>query len=249
MNTVTPENALARIKTTEPKHHAKPIEHLVAELEQIAVAVMEELPSFKARGIAEGFCKAAPVISNEVKRTESVWAQSRGGTPAEKMAWKLVYPEVKELRNTFVDSLEMQLIDTPEAMRTIDEINEGDGPEDNLLDISKAVELARLYPAEAKAAGYSEDAVTEIALKAKEYSAIYAKTLALPGGSIPAKQDRDRARTFAELYLSRVRFHADRVFRGNEEKRAKFTSKYSAKKSAESRAKKKAQDAESKAVE
>jgi len=233
MNTVTPENVIVRIRATDPVDYSKPVEHLVAELDQAAEALMEELASFTARGVSEAFCKTAPIIRDEVKRSESVWSNSRGGTPQQKEAWKNAYPEVLELRDTFVDSLEILLIDNPDAMRTIAEINEGDGPENNLLDLSKAVELARRYPVQAKAAGYSEESVSEIALKAKEYSTVYAKTLALPGGSIPAKQDRDRARTFAEHYLSRVRFLADRVFRGQPEKRAKFTSKYQAKKNRE----------------
>ena len=239
MNSVTPENVLARIRSTEPEDRKKPVEHLIAELRQIDTALTEETAAFVARGVPAPFCKVAGIIANELDTCETAWENSRRGTPEQKQAWKVAYPEVTALRDEWLDRLETVLIDNSEAMNILDSIHEGEGPEDILLDISRLADTAQRYPLEAKAAGFSEDRIAEL----KEYAAIHAKTLALPGGSIPAKTARDRVRNFAELYLSRVRFHATRAFRNDEAKRAKFTSKYSAKQSAEYRARQKAKRA------
>jgi len=226
MRTVTPENAAALINTTEPLNHKKPVDHLISELRQIATALATESPRFVAKGLTEKFCKSAPVIADILEQKQALWVDSRGGTPEVKKEFKIQYPEMVALRDDFADTLEMALFDIPEAMNTIEAVLEGDGPEDTVVDISTLVVVAQKYPAQVTAAGLSEDRVLEIALQGKEFSALYAKTLALPGGSLPAKTARDKARTFGEAYVALVRYFRDRIYKNEPEKFAMFTSKY-----------------------
>jgi len=237
MRTVTPENAVAKINATEPLNHKKPVEHLIAELRQITSAFLSETPRFVEKGLTEKFCKSAPVIADTLEQKQALWVDSRGGTPEVKKEFKLKYPEMVELRDDLADTLEMALFDNPEAMRTINVVLEHKGPEDTLQDIATLVLVAKKYPAAVTAAGLSEESVQEIALQGKEFAELYAKTLALPGGSIPAKTARDKARTFGEEYLALVRYFRDRIYKNEPEKFAMFTSKYESKRNRKYRTK------------
>lgn len=226
MVNTSPANLVDVVNSTKQRDISKPVEHVVSELKQFHSAFETLNDRFTAKGIPEAFLDVAIPLSELLSQSEADWVNGRFATPEQRKKWKELSPKGEVVRDDLFSDLSITLIDNKESQSILKTIARGEGHADTLQDIPELITLARSNPAESALAGITEERLLEAEAIAKECADSFAATKTIPAGASVLKVNRDKAKTFASEYLSRVRFYVKHIFKNEPELRALFFSAY-----------------------
>lgn len=236
MKHTTAENLAETITYTEPREISKPIHELNAELDQCESAFTTLKGDFIARGLTEAFLALPSFIKTQLIQSEDEWKKLFAATEETKIIWEMESPGGYSLRDKLKDDLEIGLWHIPVAMKRIDDIySNGHGDADMLTDIPRLVEVGRDYLTELAESGTTEESLNEAEAVSNEIAKAFADTKTAPDTAAKMKVQRDKTKTFAQDYLSLIRFYASRMYERNSDERNAFISHYDREKQNRSR--------------
>lgn len=226
MKHTTAENLTETIAATDPHEVTKPISELCAELDQFESAFSTLKNDFIGRGLPEQFLLLPTHIKSKLLESENEWKKSFSTTEEKKKIWDEKAPHGYRFRDKLVDDLEIGLWHIPEAMKRIDDIYKGEGDADMLTDIPFLVEVGYDYLEQLVESGTTEEQLIEAKTLGEEFSRAFADMKTAPDLAAQRKLHRDKTKTFAQEYLSLIRFYASRMYERNSDERNAFVSHY-----------------------
>ncbi len=226
MKETTAENLTETITATEVRDITKPISELCAEIDQCESAFTTLKDDFINRGLPESFITLTTDIKSELLQSENEWKKLYATTEEVKKVWDEKAPKGYNFRDTLIDDLEIGLWHIPEAMKRIDDIYKGSGDADMLTDIPFLVKVGYDYLEDLIASGTTEERLTEADALGEEFAQAFANTKTAPDTAASMKLQRDKTKTFAQDYLSLIRFYASRMYKRNSNERNAFVSHY-----------------------